>query len=484
MSGRLGMIGAASARGDKEIGKAAPKRVPFLHPKARAFDAGTAMARQGFNARRGDMAARMVRDDGSLRMRHAFEFGRTTAAGPQAPDRVKRALSGKDYGETIGRLGRATRRQNKEFSAVVHPLSGRILDMRRGNSGAVGYGVGAVASSTKSRARMARLADKAKNPEVRERATANLMGQNKHLVGPQGVLVHNHPSFKTHYGVKGRHGTRSYPSSQDRMVAGGIPGSRHVVLSHAPNGPGGRKTKAVTTRVVDAQRGISPGTHERLAHQDYATVTKPLRRALFKDKDVRRGIAAQVAESRKKAARTPDGKVMAYDAFHRQRTGNAKGARRSGLYTTESFHKVDTSMSDADAHRLAQRYDTRGPLPKTLSREQKMKAYEARYIAAGGRQGEKWKRRADRAEVGRNIGLTGATLAGAALLAHKAPGLRRVARHHLEHAAVAAGTFGGASELYGEHARSRRASYQNSPAGVAGSALTRMQAYTPTGRKS
>lgn len=145
--------------------------------------------------------------------------------------------------------------------------------------------------------------------------------------------------------------------------------------------------------------------------------------------------------------------------------------------------KVDTTMSEHEAARLARQYDTRGPLPKTLSREQKMKAYEARYIATGGKKGEKWKRRADRAEVGRNIGLAGATAAGALALAHRAPGVRRIPMKRLEHTALASGVFGGANELYGEHARARRASYANTPAGVAGSALSRMQAYTP-GRKS
>ena len=76
--------------------------------------------------------------------------------------------------------------------------------------------------------------------------------------------------------------------------------------------------------------------------------------------------------------------------------------------------KVDTTMSDADAKRLAAHYDTRGPLPKKLSRDARMRAYEARYIASGGREGEKWKHRANMAETSRNIGLAGAT-AGAAL---------------------------------------------------------------------
>lgn len=163
-------------------------------------------------------------------------------------------------------------------------------------------------------------------------------------------------------------------------------------------------------------------------------------------------------------------------------TGDAvrRGDKAVGIEVSKA---AELTMADAEAKRLAARYDTRGPLPKQLSRDQRMKAYEARYIASGGRHAEKWKRRADRAETGRNIGLAGATLAGAGLLAHKAPGIRKLPRHALEHAAVASGTFGGANELYGEHARSRRASYQNSPAGVAGSALSRMQAYTP-GRKS
>ena len=159
---------------------------------------------------------------------------------------------------------------------------------------------------------------------------------------------------------------------------------------------------------------------------------------------------------------------------------------------TRQVTKVDTTMSDHEAHQLASRYDTRGPLPKGLSRDQKMKAYEARYIAAGGKKAEKWKRRADAAEVGRNIGLVGATTSAAALLASRGRrtgaamartrGLRHLTPHRLETAALGSALGGGYSELYGEHARSRRASYQNSPAGVAGSALSRMQAYTPGGK--
>jgi hypothetical protein len=161
----------------------------------------------------------------------------------------------------------------------------------------------------------------------------------------------------------------------------------------------------------------------------------------------------------------------------------------AGNYGRHQISKVDTTMSDAEAHRLAQRYDTRGPLPKGLSREQKMKAYEGRYIASGGRKAEKWKRRATTAEVGRNVGLAGATAGAAVTLAARSrrfgPALRKVkvTAHRADNATIGAAALGGASELYGEHARSRRASYQNSPGGVAGSALSRMQAYTPEKRK-
>jgi hypothetical protein len=176
-------------------------------------------------------------------------------------------------------------------------------------------------------------------------------------------------------------------------------------------------------------------------------------------------------------------------AMHRIR----ENKRRKLLATNKAgVAKVDTTMSEHEAHQVARQYDTRGPLPKGLSREQKMKAYEGRYIAAGGKKGERWKKRADRAEVGRNAGLVGATTSAAALLAARGkktgPKLaanritRHATPHRLETAALGSALGGGWSELYGEHARSRRASYANSPAGVAGSALTRMQAYTPKAR--
>lgn len=167
-------------------------------------------------------------------------------------------------------------------------------------------------------------------------------------------------------------------------------------------------------------------------------------------------------------------------------------ATGAGGYGVGRVTKVDTTMSERRAHELARQYDTKGPLPKGLSRPQKMKAYEARYIASGGRKAEKWQRRANASEAMRNVGLAGATGAAGLLLAargkrtgpvlHRVRGFHHLTDHRLEQAGLASGLTGGASELYGEHARAKRASYTNSAAGVAASALTRMRGYTPDRR--
>ena len=143
-------------------------------------------------------------------------------------------------------------------------------------------------------------------------------------------------------------------------------------------------------------------------------------------------------------------------------------------------------------------YGDRGPLPKGLAREERMRAYAARVEHHGGRKGQKWQRRANAADATRNALVAGATGAGAILLtgrskhvanvARKTPLLRRAvgnkgAHKHAETAALATGTAIGATELYGDYARHRRASYKSSPGGAAQSALTRMQRNTPGGAR-
>ena len=206
----------------------------------------------------------------------------------------------------------------------------------------------------------------------------------------------------------------------------------------------------------------------------------------YKDK----GFKTTSGKSRK-LGKEEIGQAIRHEQVRHHQMNDTFLSYRSRAYQSRNrpVSKVDTTMADHEANRLADKYDTRGPLPKGLDRATKMKAYEARYIASGGRRGEKWKRRADASEVVRNIGLASATGSAAAILASrgkrirpllkKTPILRRVSTHHVESAGLAGASIGGGAELYGEHARHKRASYQNSPAGVAGSALSRMQGYTP-----
>ncbi len=150
-------------------------------------------------------------------------------------------------------------------------------------------------------------------------------------------------------------------------------------------------------------------------------------------------------------------------------------------YTISKAEPLKTHMKERDAKRVVGRVGLAGPLPKEYTREQKMGAYEARYISAGGRKGEKWQRRAERSDKVKTAGLGVATAGGAAWLAGRTklgskvkvtPKRREVA----DNIAVGGATVGGAGELYGMRARRKRASYSSAPGGAAASALRRMRA--------
>lgn len=155
----------------------------------------------------------------------------------------------------------------------------------------------------------------------------------------------------------------------------------------------------------------------------------------------------------------------------------------------KAYEPLKTSVSDKDAKRLVGRHGLTGPLPKTLDRNQRMAAYEARYVTAGGKKAEKYSRRARVGDRMKNVGLAGATVGSALWTAGRVPGLRTAAKpalkllshpkvsHHAETAVGASAALGGAGELYAGHARKKRSSYASAPAGVAASALRRMQAY-------
>lgn len=212
---------------------------------------------------------------------------------------------------------------------------------------------------------------------------------------------------------------------------------------------------------------------------------------LAADPDVQR-VGAYLLKHKKKVAAvtgTGVGGTAVYQGQKRGRLRRAEVAR-----TKQALAKRDplkTSISPDDAKRLERKYGLKGPLPKGLDRNQKIAAYEARYVRAGGHKAEKWNRRAERSEGIRAAGVGAGALAGAAYLGAKAGGgkivapvirrtpLKRVNRQHLETTGVAVGTATAAAEVDAMRARRKRSSYASAPGGVAASALRRLQAYTP-----
>lgn len=168
---------------------------------------------------------------------------------------------------------------------------------------------------------------------------------------------------------------------------------------------------------------------------------------------------------------------------------------------------IKTDMDDHTARRLVHGkggYGLTGPLPHQLDRPTRQKAYEARYIAAGGKKANRWQHAAQTAGAVTNASVAGATAGGIGILASESARAKRavkkpkvaaaIARHpklakvtasSLKHGserfAVGAGVVGGLGQLAANHAKKRRASYTNAPGGVAASALRRMQAYSPPG---
>lgn len=154
---------------------------------------------------------------------------------------------------------------------------------------------------------------------------------------------------------------------------------------------------------------------------------------------------------------------------------------RGRPYRLQKREPLKTSISEDDARKVIGRYGLKGPLPKELDREQKMAAYEARYVSAGGRKAEKWDRRARTADKVKTGGLAVATAGGAGWLATRGKLKSKINpkfTHHAETVAGAGAVAGGAGELYASHARRKRSSYASAPAGVAASALRRMRDYT------
>lgn len=163
---------------------------------------------------------------------------------------------------------------------------------------------------------------------------------------------------------------------------------------------------------------------------------------------------------------------------------------------------IKTTMDDKTAHNLVHGkggYGLTGPLPHSLDRPDRMNAYQARYIASGGKKSQRWQHVANAGTNVANAGLAGATAAGLAVIGSRSPGLRRLAKpalhrlkhfeglnsdsikHKAEHAAVVSATAGGVGQLTAQGAKRRRAKYTSAPGGVAASNFRRMSAYSPGG---
>lgn len=168
-----------------------------------------------------------------------------------------------------------------------------------------------------------------------------------------------------------------------------------------------------------------------------------------------------------------------------------KDPRKNKARYVAKADPLKTSISRDDAKRLSRQYGLKGPLPKGLDRNQKMAAYEARYVTSGGHKAAKWQHRADTSEKIRATGVGLGAAAGAAFLGSKAGAgriagplarrtpLRHITRNHLETAGVGVGTVTAGAEVDAMRARKKRSSYASAPGGVAAGALRRLRAYTP-----
>lgn len=163
------------------------------------------------------------------------------------------------------------------------------------------------------------------------------------------------------------------------------------------------------------------------------------------------------------------------------------GGRQAALHMNEPEHvyghievgKIDTTMNEHQAKQVTGQYGLKGPLPRHLPREERMRAYEGRYVAAGGPKGEKWQRRSDNLDhVTGGALATGGAAALTELASHKGRIHPKIAPKANRVGLTAAGV-GALSELAHRHAQHRAGSYKSSPAGVAAGALRRMRDNTP-----
>jgi hypothetical protein len=254
----------------------------------------------------------------------------------------------------------------------------------------------------------------------------------------------------------------------------------------------GAKVQRKEAQVVDpVKKGLVPGTREwylpkqgvvRSAGRWFAVLKdreNPVEGTFFVDPDDMEVFGW--TRDRSKAHRSRPGNWTTI-----ARTNDSRAVYQSKRRNNIAKASALTIQGSKEEHaEMLRRYGDRGALPKKISRDERMKAYEARYVHHGGDKANRWSRRANVGEGMKNVGLGVGTAGGAAWLATRGKrGAKLLTKHpklrsHAETTAVAGATLGGAGEMLAGYAHRRQSSYANSPGGVAASALRRMRAYTP-----
>ena len=332
------------SKGIAQVGGAL-KKIPTLHPKAPPYSIvryGNQAQKFNEDATSGNLAAKAAK-----RGKHFADF---VPRGPEANARELKGLSGNTAHETVRRFGRATRHQDKEFQAVVHPLSGRMTALARGDQ--TGVNIPNPELRRTSKRRMIELAETSKNPKVKERATRNVQGMNPNIAGPNLLHVHNHPQHIPH-GNKGKvaHLDRGHPSAADTGVVGMKPNFKGAVITHKP-GPRGSKKTHVTffgrgpDKLKNAAKGGAnrpiepdPAGQQKRADMDMATQPKDL--PLRAQQGFGRRRIGSLTQGAQKDARKRMGqqKNIGWDNWMRSKTRSPKQATSSGIHTRETMMK-------------------------------------------------------------------------------------------------------------------------------------------------
>jgi len=151
-------------------------------------------------------------------------------------------------------------------------------------------------------------------------------------------------------------------------------------------------------------------------------------------------------------------------------------------------NELGSGMNRKTASELVSQVGLAGKLPKEMTREQKKAAYEARWVASGGKQKQKHQRRADVASAlttgalagggaSAGIELAARTERGNRLLNARNPNLARRIRAGSAKGGLASAALGASAELYRRRQSDKARRYSSAPGGVAAGALRRMQDY-------